>query len=136
VLDSPFMRWLLPLALLACGGGGGAPDAALPDAGEVMPPLHADPAVALGCAPGALAAGQTRAKPIACAAELLTGRLAAGRVGDLLLENARVRLVVRGPGEGFAMYGMSGGGIVMIKQSLASPASNVKVCDFSLRMHP
>ena len=91
------------LCLTTCGGGGGAPGPAK---------LAADPAVEVGCRPGPLAAGHTRAKLLACDGERIPGRLAAGHVGDFLLENARVRVVIRGPGEGYYLLGTSGGGIV------------------------
>jgi hypothetical protein len=101
------MRMTSPLALcvsfgVACGGGGSSGPQ----------PLVPDPAVVTTCAPGPVAAGATRAKPIACAEELLPGRLAAGRVGDLLLENERVRVVIRARGEGYYLAGSQGGGIV------------------------
>jgi len=73
-------------------------------------PLVADPAVETGCHPGPVTG--TRAKIVACAEELIGGRLAAGRVGDFVLENAKVRVIVRGPGEGFYQHGTKGGGIV------------------------
>jgi hypothetical protein len=75
-------------------------------------PLVPDPAVIVGCQPGPVAAGATRAKVIACAEELIGGRLAAGRIGDFVLENDRVRMIVRGPGEGYYQHGSYGGGIV------------------------
>lgn len=90
-------------SLGACGGDGG--DGALP-------PLVPDPAVVTTCAPGPVAAGGARAKPVACAEELIPGRLAVGRVGDLLIENAHVRAIVRGPGEGHYLHGLTGGGLV------------------------
>lgn len=72
--------------------------------------LVPDPAVEVGCHPG-LVSG-TRAKVVACGEELIAGRLAAGRVGDFVLENANLRVIVRGPGEGFYQHGTTGGGIV------------------------
>lgn len=92
--------WLI-LALAACG-----------DDGPSGPrKLVADPAVETGCAPG-VAEGKTRAKVVACKDELVRGRLAAGRVGDFVLENARVRVIIRGPGEGYYLQGTAGGGLV------------------------
>ncbi|MCW5803587.1 MAG: CehA/McbA family metallohydrolase [Deltaproteobacteria bacterium] len=73
-------------------------------------PLVPDPAVVVGCAPGPVAG--TRAKVVACAEELIPGRLAAGRVGDVVLENAHLRAIVRGAGEGYYLHGSAGGGIV------------------------
>jgi hypothetical protein len=63
-----------------------------------------------GCVPRA--AGAVRAKVIACDTELVAGRLAMGRIGDFVIENDRVRVIVRGPGEGLYLGGMAGGGIV------------------------
>jgi hypothetical protein len=94
-------RSLLAVSLLvACSDG--------PPSGGLVD----DPAVELGCATGRPAAGQVRAKRIACAEELIPGRLASGRTGDILLENARIRLVIRQLGEGFFLIGTSGGGLI------------------------
>jgi hypothetical protein len=92
------LAWLVALA--ACG------DNAAPE----PRPLVADPAVEVGCTP--LAPGHARAKVIACADELVAGRLAGGRIGDFLIENDRIRVVVRGPGEGWYLQGSWGGGII------------------------
>ncbi len=89
-------------ALLACGGD---------DAAE-LPALVEDPAVEQGCATDRPSAGATRAKRVVCTEELLSGRMAAGRVGDLLLENSRIRVIVRGPGDGLYLYGTTGGALV------------------------
>ena len=94
------------VALLACIAACG--DNAAP--GPL--PLVPDPAVVTGCAPGPLPAHTTRAKVVACREELIGGRLAGGRVGDFVLENSHVRVIVRGPGEGYFQHGTSGGGIV------------------------
>ncbi|HTM20082.1 MAG TPA: hypothetical protein VL172_06240, partial [Kofleriaceae bacterium] len=62
--------WMLTGLLVgACGGG---------DAWEPQE-LVADPAVVTACAPEAVAAGQVRAKPVACLDELPAGRLVSGR---------------------------------------------------------
>lgn len=73
--------------------------------------LVEDPAVQVGCLPPP-APGTTRAKRVDCVDELIGGRLAAGRVGDFVLANERVRVIVRGPGEGYYLHGSTGGGIV------------------------
>lgn len=110
---------VLGAGLLACGddGGAGGPR-----------PLVADPAVLTGCAPPP-AAGTTRAKRVVCADELIGGRLATGRIGDFLLANDRIRVIVRGPGAGYYLHGSSGGGLVdaavtggedLIKEALPS----------------
>ncbi|HUQ05865.1 MAG TPA: CehA/McbA family metallohydrolase [Kofleriaceae bacterium] len=90
----------------ALGAGCGGDD----DGPQGPRPLVADPAVITGCAPGPVTG--TRAKVVACADELIAGRLASGRVGDFVLENARVRVIVRAAGEGYYLHGSSGGGIV------------------------
>ncbi len=90
------------LALVACG------DNSKPTG---LGPLIPDPDVETGCVPGPLVTG-TRAKVVECGAELFGGRLASGRIGDFILENDQVRVIVRGPGEGYLLHGTSGGGIV------------------------
>ncbi|MBM4344280.1 MAG: PHP domain-containing protein [Deltaproteobacteria bacterium] len=65
-----------------------------------------------GCAPGPVAAGAVRARPLACADDLPQGRMAAARAGDLVLENARARFVVRTGPHGHAMAGLLGGNVV------------------------
>ena len=74
-------------------------------------PLTPDPDVETGCTQP-LASARARAKVIECAGELAPGRLAAGRPGDFLLENERIRVIVRGPGAGYYLHGGSGGGII------------------------
>ena len=75
-------------------------------------PLVPDPAVVKGCVPGPLGASATRAKVVACSEELIGGRLAGGRVGDFVLENAKLRAIIRGRGEGLYQHGSFGGGLV------------------------
>ncbi len=88
------------IAVAACG-----------DDGPSGPrPLVPDPAVEVGCSPGPVT--RARAKVVACREELVAGRLAAGRIGDFVLENDRVRAIIRGPGEGFYLQGSGAGGIV------------------------
>src|SRR5687768_6052982 len=95
-------RWVVVVCALAgCGGDDFAP-------GELV----ADPAVDDGCTPAPVAAGAVRAKPVACEGELPDGRLVSGRVGDLMLENARMKVVIRGFGEGYYLMGTAAGGIV------------------------
>lgn len=96
-------RTLLSLLFLtACG------DDAPPSGPQ---PLQPDPDVETGCTQP-LEGAKARAKVIECAAELAPGRLAAGRMGDFLLENDRVRVIIRGPGAGYYLHGGSGGGII------------------------
>src|SRR4029077_20120767 len=88
------------VVLAGCGG----------DSAPGPRPLVPDPNVVVGCSPGLVSGA--RAKVVACAEELIAGRLAAGRIGDVVLENERVRVIVRGAGEGYFLQGSSGGGIV------------------------
>ena len=95
-------RCLVPLTLIAACGD----DA--PPAGPR--PLVPDPAVETGCVPHV--EGRARIKVVACAEELAPGALAAGRLGDFVLENGHVRVIVRGPGAGYYLHGTSGGGLI------------------------
>ncbi len=74
-------------------------------------PLTPDPDVETGCTQP-ITDARARAKVVECAGELAAGRLAAGRMGDFLLENDRIRVIVRGPGAGYYLHGGSGGGII------------------------
>ena len=82
--------------------------------GDVSPPADAPAdAASSGCAPRVLGAGEVRAKWIGCADELVGGPHALGAVGDILLENARVRFVVRAASEeGVALLGTGRGGLI------------------------
>jgi len=93
----------LLLILIAAGCGDDGPPA--PE------PLTPDPDVETGCTsrPGP---GQTRAKVVACDDELIGGRLAGGRIGDFLLENEHVRVIVRGGDTGYYLLGAGPGGII------------------------
>ena len=95
---------VLAVVCAACGDDG--------DGGIEPVDLVEDPAVQTGCAPEPLAAGQTRAKRIACLEERPAGRLASGRVGDIVIENSKIEVVIRGFGEGYFFPGTSAGGIV------------------------
>ncbi len=79
---------------------------------EGMAPLAFDQSVESGCTTAPPAAGAVRAKYLRCDEEKVAGLLAAGREGDILLENSKVRFVIRGPGPGFRLHGTSGGSIV------------------------
>ncbi len=74
--------------------------------------LVADATVEQACTTQAPSAGAVRAKLVVCDDEKVAGLLAAGRTGDVLLENNLVRFIIRGPGEGFRLHGTTGGGIV------------------------
>lgn len=95
--------WAAAAAIAACGS----------DDGPARPqPLADDPAVSTGCLPDPVPAGAARAKRIACAEEVPRGMLASGRIGDIVIENARIEVVIRGFGEGFVFPGTYAGGIV------------------------
>ena len=107
---------LLGAALAAaCSSPGPAP--APTDAGQdaTIPPVDLsavpDPSEASGCSTPP-AAGVARAKHVACASELVSGSLAMGRVGDVVLENARSRFIVRTGAESASTIGGFAGGIV------------------------
>jgi hypothetical protein len=82
---------------------GGWQDELAPDVTELPDPESCDPRL--------LSLGQVRAKPVVCEAELPGGPNAIGRVGDYLLENSRVRFVIRA-GAGHTFVGMDGGNVV------------------------
>lgn len=115
------------IASVACGDDDGGVDAAGSDAGSDVgadapdgmlpdPPSFeaiADPAVPEGCSTGAPEPGQSRAKVVECAEELVEGSVAAGRIGDILLENSRVRVILRASSsEAAVTLGAFGGGVV------------------------
>ncbi len=112
--------WMLVL-VAACGEPSRAPDAS-PDAvvpvdsgpfvQPPLPDLTPDPGEEPGCAATPPAAGTVRAKHVACDAELAAGPLAMGRVGDLLLENAHARFILRSGPESATTIGAPGGGLV------------------------
>ncbi len=94
-------RWFLACVLVAgCGDDGPAGPST----------LTPDPDVETGCSPGPVTG--TRVKVIACEDELITGRLAGGRVGDYVMENARVRVIIRSGAEGYYLNGTGPGGII------------------------
>lgn len=64
------------------------------------------------CPPPPVEAGIARVRPLGCAADLPTGPLIAGRIGDVVLENAVARFVVRVGAEGRAVVGIKGGNVV------------------------
>jgi hypothetical protein len=101
-------KWFFVLALALVATSCGDNVKGSPQPAELTP----DPSVEEGCTTAAPAPGAVRAKFLACDAEKVAGLLAAGRTGDVLLENNLVRIIIRGPGEGFRLHGTSGGGIV------------------------
>lgn len=125
-------RLLVCLAVcLACGGDddgiadagvdvsldGALPDAdAGTDANLPDPPvLEAvpDPDIPTGCMGTAPAAGETRAKVVECPEELTAGSVATGRNGDIVLENALARFIIRASSdEASTLIGGFSGGVI------------------------
>lgn len=126
-------RGTLFLALVlgwACGDDDGGRDAgadagsdaaidasdAMTDAALPPPPTFeavADPNVLEGCQMAAPADGTSRAKYVECAEELVAGSVAAGRLGDIVMENSRVRVILRASSlEAPVTIGAYGGGVV------------------------
>jgi len=122
------LRALLVLcALVVACGGDDAPDATSDtgsdadtgaDADTGLPPVDVvfaaepDPAEPTGCADTPPASGEVRAKHVECTAELATGHLAMGRIGDIVIENERVRFIVRTGTESASTIGAPPGGLV------------------------
>ncbi|MCB9785398.1 MAG: CehA/McbA family metallohydrolase [Deltaproteobacteria bacterium] len=111
------VRWslLLLVAVALWPGCGGATDAADVDAAGADTALTdaADTAVdAASCAPAPPAPGTVRARPLECAADLPHGLHAAALPGDLVLENAVSRFVVRAGPQGYALPGLPGGHLI------------------------
>lgn len=77
------------------------------------PSLLDDPAVQVGCDPVEEGQGPfSRAKRVDCAEELPQGLLVAGREGDILLENDRIQVVLRGGEEGYLYPASPPGGLI------------------------
>ncbi len=95
---------LSSLVVASCGGRGSDQLG--------MAPLLEDPAMETACITVLPSLGQTRAKRVVCSDELLSGRMAAGRTGDYLLENSKIRVIIRGPGHGLYLYGTTGGAMI------------------------
>ena len=64
------------------------------------------------CPPAPVEAGHVRARALDCDADLPQGPLVAAQVGDLVLENAVARFVIRAGDEGHAIMGLTGGNVV------------------------
>jgi hypothetical protein len=91
------------IALAACGD----------NSSRSEPPLEDDPAVVRGCDPAPDSPEPfSRAKRVDCADELPHGLLVAGREGDILMENDRIQVVLRGGDEGFLYPASPPGGII------------------------
>ncbi|MGM0578612.1 MAG: CehA/McbA family metallohydrolase [Myxococcota bacterium] len=84
-------------------------DTATPDAG---PDATVDADAIPTCPPAAPATGEVRARTLGCPEDLTEGLLAAARPGDVVLENAVSRFVIRTAAEGHALMGLTGGNVV------------------------
>ena len=112
------------LGVFGCGGsmsadaGGdaardaGADGGADAGANDLVLSVDPDPSERTDCASTPPAAGEARAKHVVCPEELVQGALAMGRVGDIVLENARARCVVRTGTEAASTIGGPAGGVI------------------------
>ena len=94
---------LVLAAAAACGDNTGA---------GTFDDLVPDPAVASGCLGEPVASALSRAKVIECADEVPRGFLAAGQIGDVVIENSQIEIVIRASGEGYVFPGTGAGGII------------------------
>ncbi len=120
------MRWgsgtplVLAATLLTCADSRPPTDVAMNDAamdGDAtvtapLPSLDPDATETRTCSTTPPTDGAARAHHIVCDAELASGPLAMGRIGDVVLENARVRYIVRAGPEAASLLGASGGGLI------------------------
>ncbi|MGM0577957.1 MAG: CehA/McbA family metallohydrolase [Myxococcota bacterium] len=135
-----FRRLLAPCLVLpllaACDDGGGAVDDRDADVDTAPEDAHAvDGETDLGppipsCPAPPPSADEVRARRIECPEEAPTGHLAAALPGDVVLENARARFVVRDRVEGHALHGLTGGHVV---DAVALAPDGSQVGDDALR---
>lgn len=105
---------VLAVVLLGCGNSSPASDAGAPVDAAIAPVVFTaahDPAERTDCAPRP-AAGLARAQHIVCAAQLVPGSLAMGRIGDIVVENAGARFVIRTGLESASTIGGFSGGVI------------------------
>lgn len=108
------MHRAFTLALLACSGStptDGGVDAG-PEAIDIAFQAEPDPSERRDCPAEIPAEGEARAKHITCASELIDGSLAMGRAGDIVIENARVRFIVREGDQSAMVIGAPAGGVI------------------------
>ncbi len=124
----PHRLVVVALLLLGCSGTSSDKGATSADAGaeatapddvgrsplETRPEAPATDAEPIedSCPPAIPHEGEVRARSLACEEDLPAGRQVAARVGDLVLENAVARFVVRAEGEGHAIMGLPRGGLI------------------------
>lgn len=104
-------RWYA-FALAALPACTDAPAHPAPDAGPVLPAITADPAEPQDCPAAPAAAGAARALHLRCPTQRAAGPLAMGRVGDVILENAVARFILRAGDESATTIGAPGGGVI------------------------
>lgn len=97
-------------AVSACTDAAPAPSA--PDAGPALPAVIADPAEPQECPAAMAAVGTARALHLRCPSQRAAGPLAMARPGDVILENAVARFVLRSGDESATTIGAPGGGVV------------------------
>ncbi len=116
---------VLALSVTACGDRG-APDAAMDDAiaiedgagpdavvlDDLVFLVDPDPLERIDCAMDVPIAGEVRAKHVVCDRELVDGPLAMGRVGDVVMENAAARFVIRANEGSASTIGGPGGALI------------------------
>lgn len=95
----------------ACGSPEPTGDAGTP-VDDVLFEAVADPSERTDCAGEAPGIEEARAKHVTCDAELPEGALAMGRIGDIVIENAHARFVIRTGTESASTIGGPAGGIV------------------------
>ena len=104
------------LALWAASCSGPAESDAGADTGPPAMDLELaaepDPAERTDCADAPPGPAEARAKHVTCPAELIDGSLAMGRLGDVVIENARARFVVRTGDESATTIGAPAGGVI------------------------
>ncbi|MEZ4336126.1 MAG: CehA/McbA family metallohydrolase [Sandaracinaceae bacterium] len=104
---------VLVLALVSCGTPS-APDAGVDasSAEDLVFEATPDPAELETCTDAPPPAGVARAKHVTCGRELASGALAMGRLGDIVLENARARFLVRTGAGAASTIGAPAGGVI------------------------
>lgn len=103
---------VLLLSLSACSGPASIDAGTDASASDLELEAIADPSERTDCPSAPPAEGEARAKHVVCPGELVTGSLAMGRVGDIVIENARARFIVRTGDESASTIGAPAGGVI------------------------